>query len=45
VVGPGGLDRFYNAIIILDRVIYDGPIKQVQNETFGYFKLLGVFDS
>ena len=42
---PDGLDRPYNAIIILDRVIYDGPIKEVQNETFGYFKFLGVFDS
>ena len=42
---PDGLDRPYNAIIILHRVIYDGPIKEVQNETFGYFKFLGVFDS
>ncbi|MDE6455586.1 MAG: immunity 22 family protein [Dysosmobacter sp.] len=42
---PDGLDRPYNAIIILDRVIYDGPIKEVQNETFGYFKFLGVYDS
>ena len=40
-----GLDRPYNAIIILHRVIYDGPIKEVHNETFGYFKFLGVFDS
>ena len=42
---PDGLDRPYNAIIILDRVIYDGSIQEVQNETFGYFKFLGVFDS
>ena len=42
---PDELDRSYNAIIILDRVIYDGPIKEVKNETFGYFKFLGVFDS
>ena len=42
---PNGLDRPYNAIIILHRVIYDGLIKEVQNETFGYFKFLGVFDS
>ena len=42
---PNGLDRPYNAIIILHRMIYDGPIKEVQNETFGYFKFLGVFDS
>ncbi len=42
---PNGLDRPYNTIIILHRMIYDGPIKEVQNETFGYFKFLGVFDS
>ncbi len=42
---PNGLDRPYNAIIILHRVIYDGRIKEVQNETFGYFKFSGVFDS
>ena len=45
MVFPDGLDRPYNAIIILDRVIYDGSIKEVQNDTFGYFKFLGVFDS
>lgn len=42
---PDGLDRAYNAIIILHRVAYDGPVREVQNETFGYFKFLGVFDS
>ena len=42
---PDGLDRPYNAIIILDRVSYDGSIQEVKNETFGYFKFLGVFDS
>ena len=42
---PDGLDRPYNAIIILDRVIYDGSIQEGQNETFGYFKFLGGFDS
>lgn len=42
---PNGLDRPYNVIIILHRMIYDGPIKEVQNETYGYFKFLGVFDS
>lgn len=41
---PDGLDRPYNAIIVLDRVIYNGSIKEVQNKTFGYFKFLGVFD-
>lgn len=42
---PEGLDRPCNAIIILHRVIYDGPVKEVDNQTFGYFKFLGVFDS
>ena len=42
---PNGLDRPYNAIIVLDRVIYNGSIKEVQNKTFGYFEFLGVFDS
>ena len=42
---PDGLDKPYNAIIILHRMIYNGAIKEVQNETFGNFKFLGVFDS
>lgn len=42
---PNGLDRPYNAIIVLHKMIYDGLIKEVENETFGYFKFLGVFDS
>ncbi len=42
---PDRLDRPYNAIIVLDRVIYDGAVREVQNETFGYFRFLGVFDS
>ena len=40
---PNGLNRPYNAIIILDRVIYDGAVKEVNNDTFGYFKFLDVF--
>lgn len=42
---PDGLDKPYNAIVILDRMIYDGPVKEIQNEVFGHFKFLGVFDS
>lgn len=42
---PNGLDQPYNTVIILDRVKYDGEIKEVANETFGYFKFLGVFKS
>lgn len=40
-----GLDQPYNAVIILDRMKYDGKIKEVSNEAFGYFKFLGVFKS
>lgn len=40
---PNGLDQPYNTVIILDRIKYDGKIKEVANETFGYFKFLGVF--
>lgn len=42
---PDGLDKPYNAIVILDRMIYNGPVKEIQNEVFGHFKFLGVFDS
>lgn len=42
---PNGLDQPYNAVIILDRMKYDGKIKEVSNESFGYFKFLGVFKS
>lgn len=42
---PNGLDQPYNTVIILDRIKYDGEIKEVANETFGYFKFLGVFKS
>lgn len=42
---PNGLDQPYNTVIILDRIKYDGKIKEVANETFGYFKFLGVFKS
>lgn len=39
------MDRPCNVVVILDGVIYDGPVKEVQNEDFGFFKFLGVFDS
>lgn len=42
---PTGLDKPYNAVIILDRMQYDGKIQEVHNETFGYFKFLGVLKS
>lgn len=42
---PDGLDRAYNSIIILHRMSYSGEVKEVENEKFGYFRFLGVFDS
>lgn len=42
---PNGLDKPYNAIIILHRLVYDGSIEGVQNERFGNYKFLGVYDS
>ena len=42
---PDGLDKLYNVIIILHRMIYDGPVREAQNEKFGEFRFLGVFDS
>lgn len=42
---PDGLDRQYNAIVVLDRMAYDGNVKEVDNGEFGYFRFLGVFDS
>ena len=42
---PNGLYKLYNAIILPDRMVYNGLIKKVQNEEFGCLKFLGVFDS
>ena len=42
---PEGLDRQYNALIILDRMKYDGHVREVQNDEFGNFRFLGVFES
>ncbi|MDE7281008.1 MAG: immunity 22 family protein [Ruminiclostridium sp.] len=42
---PEGLDRQYNAVIVLHRMSYDGHIKEVENKSFGYFRFLGVFES
>ena len=39
---PDGLDRPYNAAIVIGRLKYEGEVKEIQNE-FGYFKFLGVY--
>lgn len=40
---PSHLDRPYNAVIIIGRMKYDGEIKEIQNDEFGYFKFLGAY--
>ena len=40
---PKGLDRPYNAVIVIGRLKYEGEIKEIQNDEFGYFKFLGVY--
>lgn len=42
---PHNLDRPYNAVMIFHQMMYDGEVKESENETFGYFKFLGVFNS
>ncbi len=34
---PKGQDKAYNAVIILNRMIYDGETREFQNETFSCF--------
>lgn len=40
---PKGLDRPYNAVIVIGRLKYEGEIEEIQNDEFGYFKFLGVY--
>lgn len=40
---PNGLDRPYNTAIIIGRLKYEGEVKEIQNNEFGYFKFLGVY--
>lgn len=40
---PNGLDRPYNTAIIIGRLKYEGEVKEIQNDKFGYFKFLGVY--
>ena len=40
---PCHLDRPYNAVIIIGRMKYEGEIKEIQNDEFGYFKFLGAY--
>lgn len=42
---PNELDKSYNTVMVLDKMSYDSEAREVQNETFGYFKFLGVFES
>ncbi|MDE7200832.1 MAG: immunity 22 family protein [Lachnospiraceae bacterium] len=40
---PDGLDRPYNAAIVIGGLKYEGEVKEIQNDEFGYFKFLGVY--
>lgn len=40
---PDNLDRPFNVAIVIGRLKYEGEIKEVQNDEFGYFKFLGAY--
>ena len=40
---PDNLDRLYNTAIVIGGLKYEGAIKEIQNEEFGYFKFLGTY--
>lgn len=40
---PDNLDRLYNTAIVIGGLKYEGKIKEIQNEEFGYFKFLGTY--
>lgn len=37
------LDKPYNTAIVIGRMKYEGDVKEIQNDEFGYFKFLGVY--
>ena len=41
---PDGFDQPYNAVVVIGRMKYEGDVKEVHNEKFGYFKFLGNFE-
>ena len=40
---PNHFDRLYNVVIIIGRLKYEGAIREIQNNKFGYFKFLGTY--
>lgn len=42
---PDNLDRLFNVAIVIGRLKYEGEVKEIQNNEFGYFKFLGVYPS
>lgn len=40
---PHGLNQFYNVAIVIGQLKYEGKVKEVHNDEFGYFKFLGTF--
>lgn len=40
---PNGLDKVYNAAIVIGRLKYEGEVQEVQNDQFGCYKFLGTY--
>lgn len=40
---PEKLDKDYNAVIVLGELKYNGKVKEIVNEQFGYFRFIGSF--
>ena len=40
---PDGLDGLYNVALIVGKLKYEGKVKELQNDEFGYFKFLGTY--
>lgn len=37
------LNKPYNTAIVIGRMKYEGEVKEIQNNEFGYFKFLGIY--
>ena len=40
---PDNLDRPFNVAIVVGRLKYEGEVKEIQNDEFGYFRFLGTY--
>lgn len=37
------LNKPYDTAIVIGRMKYEGEVKEIQNNEFGYFKFLGIY--